>query len=551
MRRSWALGLAVLLGACGGGGVEESADRVTAQRAGPPAHHAPCPTCIVDLVVARTPGPPNEAQRTFAADPSARHRITIDLPGNGSPAWVTLNATPLLTPETAPAAGGTVVFDAPALAATNTLHVRLAGVPGRSLRVRIEPLDDGGLASCPPWTGAVEPLFPAPLVALDQLVAIEPLGKLNPPGHTLPTHHTYWDGGTVLDAEGRPLFTRRLDVRAPGPMRLVALQYNARIDDFKVILRPCLQVQMYVDHVKRLAPAVQAAYESARRYTVGDITVALLDLPLATGDPIGVGGMASFGADGRPDSAVGIDVGLIDLRRPEKPFANPARYRLPDLVEGVLPPGVPPEDVALIVRDLPPQRLFQFCPLDYFAAPLADSYRALLGRFDGSVRRTVEPRCGDLMQDVPGTLQGSWFEDKPANGLGPDFSNDADESRLLAFAPDNVDPTALVFSIGEGVEQPAGSPFAWTIPAGTYVFGAPQAAGRVNRAFADVVPGATYCYQNLAPPFTGTTPLSGVLLVEVSASELWIARLPTAPSCASVSPALRLSETAVARRYVR
>lgn len=550
MRRTSALCLVVLFVACGGGGVDEPADRVTVQRAEAPAHHTPCPTCLVDLVVARTPDPPNEAQREFAADPSARYRITIDLPGKGSPAWVTLNATPLLTPKSAPAAGGAVVFDDQPLRATNTLHVRLAGVPGRSLRARIEPLGGGGLASCPPWTGAVEPLFTAPLVAPDELVAIHPLGRLTPPVHTLPTHHTYWDGDTVVDAAGRPLFTRPLNVRAPGPMRLVALVYSATINDFSVIVRPCLQVQLHVDHVKRLAPALQAAFESARRYTVADMTVALLDLPLAPGDPIGVGGMASFDADGRPDSAIGIDVGLIDLRRPEKPFANPARYRLPDLVEGILPPGIPPEDVALIVRDVPPQRLFQFCPLDYFAAPLADSYRALLGR-DGTVRRTGEPRCGDLMQDVPGTLQGSWFEDKPANGLGPDFSNDADESRLLAFAPDHVDPTVLVFSIGEGVEQPAGSPVAWTIPAGTYVFGAPQAAGRVNRAFADVLPGATYCYQNLAPPFTGTTPLSGVVLVEVSASELWIARLPTAPSCASVSPALRLSETAVARRYVR
>jgi hypothetical protein len=73
----------------------------------------------------------------------------------------------------------------------------------------------------------------------------------------------------------------------------------------------------------------------------------------------------------------------------------------------------------------------------------------------------------------------------------------------------------------------------------------------VNRAFADVVPGVTYCYQGVVPQFGTPTPLAGVVLVEVSTTELWIARLPSAPSCAVVSPALRLSASTIARRYVR
>jgi hypothetical protein len=550
MRRLLLPSLVALLVACGGAPPDGPETGLTSAQHTSGSSSSPCAACIVDLSVTRTPGPPNTLMHGFAADPARRYRLTIDVPAGGSPTWFVLNGDALLTPDTMPPGAGPVVVDDLALPASNTLTVRIAGVPGRIVRVRIEPLDTGELASCPPWSGEVEPLFNDALVALEELVAIQPLGKLNPPGHTLPTHHTYWDGGTVFDAEGRPLFTRTLNVRAPGPMRLVALQYSAEIDDFKVILRPCLEVQLYVDHVKRLAPAVQAAYETARRYDFPGGTAAVLDMPLATGDPIGSGGSALFDPDGRPTSATGIDVGLIDLRRPEKPFANPDRYRLPDAVEGILPPGIPPGDVALIVRDFPPQRLYQFCPLDYFAPPLAESYRALLGSFDGTTRRTIEPRCGDLMQDVPGTLQGSWFEDKPANGLGPDFSNDGDESRLLAFAPDNVDPTRLTFSIGEGVEQPVGSPIAWTLPAGTYVFGAPRTEGTVNRAFADVTPGATHCYEDLAPPFSAAMPLAGVVLIEVSATELWIARLPS-PSCEFVDPTLRLSEAAAGRRYVR
>jgi hypothetical protein len=48
---------------------------------------------------------------------------------------------------------------------------------------------------------------------------------------------------------------------------------------------------------------------------------------------------------------------------------------------------------------------------------------------------------------------------------------------------------------------------------------------------------------------TGFHLLAGVILVEVSASELWIARAPAAPSCTAVANVGGASPTA--RRYVR
>jgi hypothetical protein len=513
---------------------------------------APCPTCLVDLTITRTAGSPDETIRSFVADASARYRVTIEFPGGHARVWVTLNGEPLLTPDAAPPGSGPIVLADRALPATGSVTVRLAGAPGRSVRVQIQRVGAPPLAACPPWPGAVEPLFTNPLVPLTDVQVIQPLGDMSPPGHTLPTHHTYWDNGTERDGAGRPLLTGTLPVFAPGNLRVVGLQYAAEPDDFKVILRPCLDVQLYVDHVTRLSPALQAAFESARRYEYPGGAFALLDVPLDAGAPIGIGGGAPFDADGRLLESSGINVGLIDLRRPELAFANRDRYLLPDVLEefaAIL--GAPPGDIALIVRDFPPQRLHQYCPLDYFVEPLAEQYRALLGSHDGSQRRTLEPRCGELWHDVPATLQGAWFEDKPANGIGPGYSNDSDESRLLAFAPDNVDPGRLTMSIGEGVAAPAGSLLPWEIPSGSYAFGVPRATGVVNRAFADVVPGATYCYEEVAPPFAGSSPLAGVILVEVSMTELWILLQPDASSCAAVPSTLRLSASAAARRYVR
>jgi hypothetical protein len=53
--------------------------------------------------------------------------------------------------------------------------------------------------------------------------------------------------------------------------------------------------------------------------------------------------------------------------------------------------------------------------------------RSLFGR---GVRRTAEPVCGQLMQDVPGSAQGRWY-------MG---SSDMDD-RNLALVHDNVIPT--------------------------------------------------------------------------------------------------------------
>lgn len=551
MRRTLLLSLVMLVASCGGGDPTGTGaalhDDAGFARASI-ASSASCPACIVELAVVRTAGPPNTEVRRFAADPSRRYRITVHLPRRGSLVWVRLNGRTLVSPGRMAAEGRPVVFDDRELRSSNTLTVRIAGVPGRKVRVRIERLGSD-LAACSPWTGAPEPLFASWLAPLDQLVAIQPLGSLSPPGHTLPVHHVYLNSPTLIDSGGRPVATGVVELRAPAPMHVVALQVSEAGDDFKVILRPCLEVAMYLDHVRQLSPALQAAYETARRYDLPGARIALLDLPLAAGDAIGVAGDARFDADGHSPSALGPDLGLIDLRRPPNPFVNPARYDFPDDASGFFPPGIPPEDVALIVRDVPPRRLQQFCPLDYFAAPVRDGYRALLGDYSGATRRTMAPVCGDSMQDLAGTLQGGWFEDKPANGIGPEFSNAIDEERLLAFAPDHVDPSRLVLSIGLGVEQPAGSPSAWSLPVGTYLFGPPLPSGHVNRAFAEVVPGATYCYQGLFPRGGGPTPLPGIVLVEVSSTELWIQYEAGAASCPAVLP--RLSASPLARRYVR
>jgi hypothetical protein len=85
--------------------------------------------------------------------------------------------------------------------------------------------------------------------------------------------------------------------------------------------------------------------------------------------------------------------------------------------------------------------------MDYFRAAERDALYAKLGSYDGSVHRTVEPRCGQVFQDsLDGGIAGGWFPES----LSLPFLL-AGEDVLVGFLYGNVDPSAMYFSIGQSV----------------------------------------------------------------------------------------------------
>ena len=91
-------------------------------------------------------------------------------------------------------------------------------------------------------------------------------------------------------------------------------------------------------------------------------------------------------------------------------------------------------------------------PFDYFPAEVKASYEA-------KSLRTVAPVGGTIFHDVADTAQGNWFV-KDTNGymgLGDQKASYNNHGKIahgywdthLAFAPDNVDPTAFIYSIGD------------------------------------------------------------------------------------------------------
>jgi hypothetical protein len=113
------------------------------------------------------------------------------------------------------------------------------------------------------------------------------------------------------------------------------------------------------------------------------------------------------------------------------------------------------------------------CPVDYLPPAVRASVHNMFG--EGTRRRTAEPVCGTVMQDVPGTAQGRWF-----------VNDDVDERLHLALVRDYIDPAIAAFSVGTSVPS---------LPTDLYRF-SPAGSGRLNLDFQLVRPGSqVYCYE--------------------------------------------------------
>src|SRR6185436_19954562 len=206
-------------------------------------------------------------------------------------------------------------------------------------------------------------------------------------------------------------------------------------------------------------------------YTSGGITSTechkQVEIQLPAGTVIGTAGGPSI---------PGIDFGGADRRVTALAFVNPARSYGSDTDFG---------------------QNHTICPLDYFVADVAEALRARLGR--GAQRRTMEPTCGSIMQDVANTAQGRWY-----------FDNTVQDDPHLALAHENVDPRLGVISSGTSIPS---------LSSGARVF-TPATTGRVNLDFQLVTSdGLIYCYEAFS---TSPPPLRHVLIQLVSSARVKI-----------------------------
>ena len=292
-------------------------------------------------------------------------------------------------------------------------------------------------------------LFTVSHIPISELQNIVPLGNLNPSGHTFPTNHLYFHLKGFSGDES----SSNAPVVAPGNIwvtRIGSSEYTMKgrqIKDYKLDFRVCTEVRGYFIHLTSLSEKLLQSFaqpENCKEYDTGSIHYKNCEkdfyfspISVAVGEPIGTAGGSS-------------DFGLADLRTQELVYANPKRWY---------------EDP-----------LHRVCPLDYFTANIGVQLKSMLGSSDS--KRTVEPVCGEVAQDKPGTAQGVWF----VKGT----SNTYPEDPHLALVHDNIDPLKGVFSVGTSING---------LSSGTYSFN-PANSGLVNRDFKDITAdGKVYCYE--------------------------------------------------------
>ena len=142
-----------------------------------------------------------------------------------------------------------------------------------------------------------------------------------------------------------------------------------------------------------------------------------------------------------------FDFGTYDYRV-TRPAANPEQYSKPRWGWGHDP-------------------ISTVCPIDLYD----ENTKELL---DHKLEREIEPRCGVVMQDIPGTLQGNWFYGEESG-----YSENQ-----LSFVHQNIDPTLVIIAIGGTFTDAA----RWRFT--------PTNTGKINREFSQVTPdGNIYCYE--------------------------------------------------------
>ena len=219
-------------------------------------------------------------------------------------------------------------------------------------------------------------------------------------GHVTPIDHQYFSP-TIFDS---PRDT--YEVRAMADSRIVTIQprTDKRGTEYRMVFTVSCTFFYYYDLVTSLAPDIKAAYDAAGGGTMQNRDV---DIPVKAGQVIGrIGGQT-------------LDFAVWDTTKKLTGFIVPEHYN---------------EE---------PWKLYTVDPLDYYTEEL----KALaLSKY----ARTTPPISGKIDYDVDGRLIGNWFL-KGTDGYRGLKATDMEHysKTHLAFAPDHMDPSRFIVSMGE------------------------------------------------------------------------------------------------------
>ena len=240
---------------------------------------------------------------------------------------------------------------------------------------------------------------PADLAAIELII---PMGNMND-SHVTPVDHAYFVNQLQPEKE--------IDVFSPAEGIVTKIQrmaasimegVDAAIDDHRIIIdHPC-SVSSYYIHIENFAPRLQEWQPPPGGFAQPMI-------PVEAGELLG-----TFAAN--------LDYNIVDLNVTLDGFLVPFSYRAE------------------------PWKIHTHDWFGYYTPEIREQLVALSPR-------TIEPFAGQIAYDIDGRLVGTWFQ-KDTNGFGG-VDTDRFWAGHLTFAYDNLDPRAIMVSVGTFDESSA------------------------------------------------------------------------------------------------
>ena len=285
---------------------------------------------------------------------------------------------------------------------------------------------------------------PVDLSQIDQLV---PLGQVGVPDHTLPTDHMYFSLNHVTNSD-----TVTPTIVSPGKIVIIQILNSGEskngvqtTNDYAIDFAACQGAHFRFGHIEKLTGKLADAVKNKdwdqpcdkRTPAAGEETfycTKSTDIVLNSGEAIG--------------SVGGHNIGAFDLNAYDNTvkdaFIDPDRYSNSNAA----------------------------CGINYFNT---SAKAQLLAK----IKRTAEPRCGEVAQDKAGTAQGGWFATQDVQQSQVDWNSH------LALIHHDIDPTIGILAIGGKISSPMA------------FFFKPTHSGNINREPSEITPGSSvYCYQN-------------------------------------------------------
>jgi len=340
-------------------------------------------------------------------------------------------------------------------------------------------------------------ILTAPLMEPKYISALTPLGNLNPPGHTSPVDHIYfateYDGKIPLYAPADAWITQITEISNQDSSG------NYVTNGYALTYVICRGLELTFASYTDLAANIKSELAQDKG---ADCKRGIVK-PGHTG---GAEGQCYYRVNHKVTS--GEEIGWVQrFKRPDG-FG----YSLPFEIWAADYNTPARSDVNWLYYD-DNRYAHAMCTFDLYTGDLRDQFYAKFGVWDDRpikdengtttanagrfVARTIEPRCGQVNQDIVGTLQGMWFGGPPPkNNESVEFAG-----KGVAFIHNNIDPTIGELSVGGNF-----------MSAGVISF-TPAHAGTTNREFSEVkADGTLYCYPN---PETGWQRDGGKVLVQL------------------------------------